>query len=36
MGDGIILAAEDLTKEFKGFYAVEGVNLTVRRGRAHA
>ncbi len=36
MSDGVILAAEDLTKEFKGFYAVEGVSLSVRRGTIHA
>src|SRR5690606_19379424 len=36
MDDGIILAAEDLTKEFKGFFAVEGVGLRVRRGQIHA
>ena len=34
--DGIILAAEDLTKEFRGFFAVEGVGLRVRRGQIHA
>ncbi|MBC7140251.1 MAG: ABC transporter ATP-binding protein [Defluviimonas sp.] len=36
MDDGIILVAEDLTKEFKGFFAVEGVGLRVRRGQIHA
>jgi len=36
MDDGIILAAEDLTKEFKGFFAVEGVGLRVKRGQIHA
>ncbi len=36
MSDGVILAAENLTKEFKGFFAVEGVNLKVRRGQIHA
>ncbi len=36
MSDGIILAAENLTKEFKGFFAVESVNLNVRRGHIHA
>ncbi|TWG49191.1 MULTISPECIES: ABC transporter ATP-binding protein [unclassified Aminobacter] len=36
MQDGVILAAEDLTKEFKGFYAVEGVSLNVRKGQIHA
>lgn len=33
---GVILAAEDLTKEFKGFFAVDGVNLSIRRGSIHA
>jgi len=32
----IILATEDLTKEFAGFIAVAGVNLAVRRGSIHA
>lgn len=36
MNDGVILAAENLTKEFKGFFAVEGVNLNVRKGQIHA
>src|SRR5690606_36522862 len=36
MSDGVILAADDLTKEFKGFFAVEGVNLQVRKGQIHA
>jgi branched-chain amino acid transport system ATP-binding protein len=36
MNDDVILAADDLAKEFKGFYAVEGVNLRVRRGSIHA
>jgi ABC-2 type transport system ATP-binding protein len=36
MDDGIILAASGLTKEFKGFFAVEGVDLRVRRGQIHA
>ena len=36
MSDGVILAAENLTKEFKGFFAVEGVNLQVRKGQIHA
>jgi branched-chain amino acid transport system ATP-binding protein len=36
MSDGVILAAENLTKEFKGFSAVEEVNLKVRRGQIHA
>ena len=33
---GVILAAEDLTKEFKGFFAVDGVNLSIKRGSIHA
>ena len=32
----IILETEDLTKEFAGFVAVSGVNLSVRRGTIHA
>ena len=36
MEDGVILEAEDLTKEFKGFVAVDGVSLRVRKGRIHA
>jgi branched-chain amino acid transport system ATP-binding protein len=36
MSDGVILAAESLTKEFKGFFAVEDVSLNVRRGQIHA
>lgn len=36
MSDRVILAAQNLTKEFKGFFAVEGVNLKVRRGQIHA
>jgi branched-chain amino acid transport system ATP-binding protein len=36
MDDGVILAAENLTKEFRGFLAVEDVNLRVRRGQIHA
>jgi len=32
----IILATEDLTKEFAGFVAVNGVSLQVRRGTIHA
>ncbi|MCO5164590.1 MAG: ABC transporter ATP-binding protein [Mesorhizobium sp.] len=31
-----ILQAVGLTKEFKGFFAVEGVDLSVRRGHIHA
>lgn len=36
MSDSVILAAENLTKEFKGFFAVEDVDLKVRRGHIHA
>ncbi len=36
MSDDVILAADDLTKEFKGFFAVNGVDLKVRRGQVHA
>src|SRR6202171_900791 len=36
MGSEIILATEDLTKEFAGFVAVNGVNLQVERGTIHA
>ena len=36
MSDSVILAAENLTKEFKGFFAVEDVDLKVRRGQIHA
>ena len=36
MSDEIILATEDLTKEFAGFVAVNGVTLQVRRGTIHA
>src|SRR5690554_2682006 len=36
MSDEIILSASGLTKEFKGFFAVEGVDLNVRRGQIHA
>src|SRR5215469_17229552 len=32
----IILKTEDLTKEFAGFIAVNGVDLQVRRGTIHA
>jgi branched-chain amino acid transport system ATP-binding protein len=35
-GDGYILETHDLTKEFKGFVAVDNVNLRVRRGSIHA
>jgi branched-chain amino acid transport system ATP-binding protein len=34
--DDIILEARNLTKAFKGFIAVNGVNLKVRRGTIHA
>src|SRR3989442_12324877 len=36
MADDTILATQGLTKEFKGFVAVNGVDLTVRRGTIHA
>jgi branched-chain amino acid transport system ATP-binding protein len=36
MADDIILATEGLTKEFKGFVAVNDVALKVRRGTIHA
>lgn len=36
MGAEIILETEDLTKEFAGFTAVNGVNLQVERGTIHA
>ena len=36
MRDDIILETEDLTKEFAGFIAVNGVALQVRRGTIHA
>ncbi|PWC93110.1 ATP-binding cassette domain-containing protein, partial [Azospirillum sp. TSO5] len=36
MTDDIILEARNLTKEFKGFVAVRGVNLQVKRGTIHA
>ncbi len=36
MSDDIILETEDLTKEFAGFVAVNGVNLRVARGTIHA
>src|SRR5579875_2641050 len=32
----IILETEGLTKEFRGFVAVNGVNLRIRRGTIHA
>jgi branched-chain amino acid transport system ATP-binding protein len=36
MADDTILETRGLTKEFKGFVAVNGVNLKVRRGTIHA
>ncbi|MGE0522225.1 MAG: ABC transporter ATP-binding protein [Variibacter sp.] len=36
MPDDIILETEDLTKEFAGFVAVNGVSLQVKRGTIHA
>jgi len=36
MADDTILETRSLTKEFKGFVAVNGVNLKVRRGAIHA
>jgi branched-chain amino acid transport system ATP-binding protein len=36
MPEEIALETEELTKEFKGFVAVKGVNLKVRRGSIHA
>ncbi len=36
MAEDIILETRDLTKEFKGFVAVNGVSLKVRRGMVHA
>lgn len=36
MSEDYILETRDLTKEFKGFAAVNGVNLKVRRGTIHA
>lgn len=36
MGGDIILETEDLVKEFAGFVAVNGVNLSVGRGTIHA
>ncbi|HKA40285.1 MAG TPA: ATP-binding cassette domain-containing protein, partial [Burkholderiales bacterium] len=36
MSDEYILETHDLTKEFKGFVAVNGVGLKVRRGSIHA
>lgn len=36
VGDDFILETEELTKEFAGFVAVNGVNLRVARGTIHA
>ena len=36
MSDEMILETEDLTKEFAGFIAVNGVSLRVKRGTIHA
>src|SRR6187399_3208047 len=36
MADDVILETRGLTKEFKGFVAVQGVSLKVRRGSIHA
>src|SRR5262252_6924270 len=36
MTSDIILETRDLSKEFKGFVAVNGVSLKVRRGTVHA
>ena len=36
MAADVILETEDLTKEFRGFVAVKGVRLTIRRGTIHA
>src|SRR6478672_6227483 len=36
MNDEVILATENLTKEFAGFVAVNGVSLKVERGTIHA
>src|SRR5205814_8051816 len=36
MSDEIILETEDLTREFAGFVAVNGVSLKVARGTIHA
>lgn len=36
MAEQYILEAHDLTKEFRGFFAVEGVSLRVRSGQIHA
>jgi branched-chain amino acid transport system ATP-binding protein len=36
MGTDVILETQDLVKAFKGFIAVDGVSLRVRRGEIHA
>jgi len=36
MADDFILETRDLTREFKGFTAVDRVNLKIRRGSIHA
>jgi len=36
MADDTILSTQGLTKEFKGFVAVNGVDLSIRRGTIHA
>src|SRR5262249_5771025 len=36
MVDGYILETRNLVKEFKGFVAVNGVNLKIQRGHIHA
>ena len=36
MADDFILQTSGLTKEFKGFFAVNGVDLSIRRGAIHA
>ena len=36
MSEDMILETEDLTKEFAGFVAVNGVSLRVKRGTIHA
>jgi branched-chain amino acid transport system ATP-binding protein len=36
VSDDLILQTEDLTKEFAGFLAVNGVNLRIKRGSIHA
>ncbi len=36
MANGVILETRSLTKEFRGFVAVNGVNLKIQRGTIHA